>query len=124
MVVTRAQMRKLLNEEVQIQPDEVEDVYKQLVEQYELRDAQGWSQAQEELWKKVLGEIRGLAKNPAQFQWEYWKLREVDPKMRKLKREFNFLSLLAGAAFAVILAVCVDSLKEVIYIYIYIYICI
>ena len=101
MVVTRAQMRKLLNEEVQIQPDEVEDVYKQLVEQYELPDEQGWSQAQEELWKKV-EEIRGLAKNPAQFQWEYWERREVDPIMRKLKREFNVLSLLAIAAFAVI----------------------
>ena len=81
MVVTRAQMRKLLNEEVQIQPDEVEDVYKQLVEQYELRDAQGWSQAQEELWKKVLEEIRGLAKKKmAQFKWEHWTLREVDPE--------------------------------------------
>ena len=74
-------MRKLLNEEVQIQPDEVEDVYKQLVEQYELRDAQGWSQAQEELWKKVLEEIRGLAKKKmAQFKCEHWTLLEVDPE--------------------------------------------
>ena len=82
MVVSRAQMRKLLNKEVQIQPDEVEDVYKQLVEQYELRDAQGWSQAQEELWKKVLEEIRGgLAKKKmAQFKWEHWTLLEVDPE--------------------------------------------
>ena len=82
MVVTRAQMRKLLNEEVQIQPDEVEDVYNQLVEEMKVRDAQGWSQAQEELWKKVLEEIRGgLAKKKmAQFKWGHWTLREVDPE--------------------------------------------
>ena len=115
--VSPTELRQLINKEAELLPNQVDEVHAQLGEMYADRDSKGWTQAEDELWEEV-EEIRGLAKHPAQFQWEYWKLREVDPTMRKLKREFNFLSLLALTVFAIILAMCVDSLKEVIYIYI------
>ena len=115
--VSPTELRQLINKEAELLPNQVDEVHAQLGEMYADRESKGWTSAEDELWEEV-EVIRGLTRNPAQFQWEYWKNREVDPQIRKAKLEFNVLSLAALAVFAIIVAMCVDSLKEVIYIYI------
>ena len=77
--VSPTELRQLINKEAELLPNQVDEVHAQLGEMYADRESKGWTPAEDELWEEV-EEIRGLARNPAQFQWEYWKLREVDPK--------------------------------------------
>ena len=77
--VSPTELRQLINKEAELLPNQVDEVHAQLGEMYADRESKGWTPAEDELWEEV-EEIRGLTRNPAQFQWEYWKLREVDPK--------------------------------------------